>query len=180
MNKTIVAYFSKSGNNRFLAERLAETLQCEVVRIEPANDNFMGIMFSSLFGAGMRIKKPRLAEENYEKVLLCGPIWAGQLLAPLRTFLKNYCAAIPAVYFATCCGSGDDAKDGKFGYERVFAKVRKVSGERCKACMAFPIAYAVPEEFRNDDETVMKTQLSDSAFKGELGTRFEKLVGLVK
>jgi hypothetical protein len=101
-------------------------------------------------------------------------------LAPLNTFLKKYCGSAPSIFFATCCGGGDDAKDGKFGYERVFAKVRKVSGERCKACMAFPIAYAVPEEFRNDDETVMKAQLTDSAFKGELGSRFERLLEQVK
>lgn len=180
MGKTLVAYYSKSGNNSYLAKRFAETLGTDLIEVIPYSNNFMSIMLASLFGMGMPIKKLDLPQRSYNSLLICGPIWAGQLLAPLRSFLKKYCIDIPVVFFATCCGSNEENKNDKFGYEHVFTKIKGLLGERCKACEAFSITYAVPEDQRNNDKAVMNARLSDSTFSKELEERFNNFLKIIQ
>ena len=63
---------------------------------------------------------------DYDRVILCGPIWMGRLIPPLRTFLLKYKHIIRQLYFVTCCGSSDAKKDEKFGHALVFREVENI------------------------------------------------------
>jgi hypothetical protein len=67
---------------------------------------------------GNRNLKTRV--EDYDKVILCGPIWMGKLIVPLRNFAVKYGSKVKQLIFVTCCGSTFEGKDQKFGYGLVF------------------------------------------------------------
>jgi menaquinone-dependent protoporphyrinogen IX oxidase len=174
--KTLVVYYSNTGSNNYLAEQIARVLECDSEPIKPRFDFFPALMLFSLvkFSAGIRALTRTVKE--YDRIILCGPVWMGQLISPLRDFINKYRRNIKNLYFVTCCGSSDAAKDEKFGHALVFRKVKLMLGDKCVRCDAFPIGLVLPEDRQKDGNVIMKTRLSDHNFTGEIQKRFETLV----
>ncbi|MDD2385798.1 MAG: flavodoxin domain-containing protein [Bacteroidales bacterium] len=162
--KTIVYYYSNKGSNRFLAKRIAKDISCEIEEIKPRLNAHLLMMM----GINLGNRKLKSNCEDYERVILCGPIWMGKLIVPLKNFIRNNILKINNLVFVSCCGSTFDKKDEKFGHNLVFNEVKKLSGEKCKHCEAFPIVLVLPTELRDDSSAFMKTHLNDQNFKGEM------------
>ncbi len=175
--KTLVVYYSNTGSNRYLAENMARTLKCDIEAIRPRLNFFPLLMVFSLVGASAGIKSLRRKVSDYDRIILCGPIWMGLLVSPLRDFLSRFQKGIKALYFATCCASTDAAKNDKFGHGLVFRKLKDIIGNACVFCEAFPIGLVLPEDKQKDDNAVLNTRLSDVNFVGEIRKRFEGFVG---
>ncbi len=176
--KTLVLYYSKSGNNKFLAEKIAESLQGDIESIKTAS--FPIILLSTWLKFKIGIKPFKNSIEDYDKVIICGPIWMGQLIAPLRDVITKYKSQIKNLYFVTCSGSSEKTKDDKFGYAGVFAKVRDIAGDICRHCESFSITFVLPKDKQNDTDTIMKTRLSDDNFDGELSEKLEHFISICK
>lgn len=170
--KSLVLYYSQKGSNRYLAERISRELKCDIEPIRPIIDAPLLMMMGLHFGN----KKLKHNPANFDRIILCGPIWTGQFIAPLRWFVKRYLNEIKQLVFVTCCGSGYEKKDEKFGHGLVFNKVRELLGAKCSRCQAFPIGLAMPVNKKEDGELMMKTHLNDGNFKGEIAERFEVFV----
>lgn len=174
--KTIVYYYSNKGNNRFLAEKIAESLSSDLEEIRPRINFFP--LFLLNFHLGNRPSRNNISD--YDTVILCGPIWVGKLIPPLRSFILSYKDSITKLIFVTCCGSSDALKDEKFGHGTVFKKVRYILGDKCALCQAFPIVLVLPEEKKTDSETIMNTRLSGHNFKGEIVERYNNFISKVE
>ncbi|HOZ30460.1 MAG TPA: hypothetical protein PLL66_06045 [Bacteroidales bacterium] len=172
MKKTIVYYYSRKGSNKFLAERIAKDLKCDIEKIRPR----MAVFFLMLFGMNFGIKKIRKRPENYNRIILCGPIWMGKFITPLRSFVKKYKNQIKNLVFVTCCGSTFKNKDDKFGHGIVFNIIKAELGEKCVHCEAFPIGLVLPEDKKDDSDAFMKTHLSEENFNGEILDRYENFI----
>ena len=175
MKNILVAYYSNTGSNAYLAERMAKELEADILPILNKR-SFMRVFISTIFNLnpGIQIKKEQL--ESYDQVVVCGPIWTGKLLAPMRMVVK-YCVRLKIpVHFATCCGSDDQTKDTKYGYNTVFKKVRNIGEEYLGYCEAFPISLVLTAEEREDDQVVMNTRLSDENFKGGIIARLNSFI----
>ncbi len=170
--KSLVLYYSQKGSNRYLAERIAKELPCDIEPIQPRMDVPLLMMMGLHFGSKKLMHNPA----SYDRIILCGPIWTGQFIAPLRSFVKQHIANIKQLVFVTCCGSSYEKKDEKFGHGQVFNKVRQMLGGKCTLCQAFPIGLVMPADKKEDGELMMKTHLSDGNFKGEIVERFEAFV----
>lgn len=120
--KTIVVYYSRKGSNSFLAEKISNTLSCDIERIRPRINAFILFLMDIHLGIWPLRKKI----STYDRVILCGPIWVGRFIAPLRSFTKKYKNQIKQMVFVTCCGSTFDKKDEKFGHGIVFNKVKDI------------------------------------------------------
>ncbi len=68
------------------------------------------------------IKPIKTNLKEYDKVILCGPIWMGKLIPPLRSFINKYIDSINKLVFVTCCGSTYEKKDEKFRSTVLFSK----------------------------------------------------------
>lgn len=178
--KRIVLYYSKTDSNRYLANRIANELNCEIEEIKPIFNSILSIIFSSLLEMKIPVKKFSHEIKLYDEIILCGPIMMGRIISPLLTIIKKYNSNYSKLYFVTCCGGSDEVKDDKFGYNLVFTKIRKLTKDKCMECVAFPIVLAVPEDKRNDDQAIMNTKLNDSNFNGELIARFNSLLSKLK
>lgn len=175
MNDYLVVYYSKTGSNKYLARKLVKDLNGEIEEIRPRLNLFIFLLMMNIGNKSMRNKI-----EQYEKVILCGPIWMGKLISPLKGFIKKYKNKISQMYFLTCCGSGYEVKDDKFGHARVFAKVKELMGDNCVHCEALPIGLVLPEDKKKDSEAIMNTRLTDNNFNGEIEKRYNDLLERLK
>lgn len=170
--KTIVCYFSHKGSNKYLATKIAEDLNCEIEEIKP----ILNIHLLIIMKINLGNKKLKSNISNYDRVILCGPIWMGQLIVPLKNFITRNISKINSLVFVTCCGSTFEKKDEKFGHNLVFNEVKKLAGVKNIHCEAFPITLVLPEELKDNTEAFMNTHLNDVNFRGEIVNIYEKFV----
>ena len=109
--KNLVVYYSRSGNNKKIAEELASLslLKADLDRIVPQKD------YKGIFGwlrAGFHASKDKRVEINvsknpldYDLVIIGGPNWAGKLSTPIFSYLQNY--KIKRLAFFSVSGGGN-------------------------------------------------------------------------
>ena len=159
-------YYSKTGNNKYLAEQIAGRLQCDILPIKPWGDTLFLQLIFSLLGRSLGTKINEESIRLYSRLIICGPIWTGTLIAPLKSALRKAHALNKELYFVTCCGSTFDIRYERFGYQRVFEKVDDLTGGTIRGQEAFPVELVLTEEERKNEKTVMEARLSDENFKG--------------
>lgn len=164
MMKAIVYYYSYKGSNEFLAKKIAADLECDIEEIKPRlNGHLLMLM-------GLNLGNMKLVNrvEDYDKIILCGPIWMGKLIVPLKNFVVKNINNIDNMVFATCCGSTFEGRDKRFGHNLVFKELQRITGDKCSHCEAFPIALILTDEQRKDPDADMKYHLNNDNFKGEI------------
>lgn len=110
--KTIVVYFSFSGNNDLLANEIQQKMHCDKFPItEPGKRTWFTIFLDILFDRMPRIQNtvPNLA--NYDNIIFIAPIWAGKIAAPLKSFLLLNKNSIGRYSFITACSGGPGQKE---------------------------------------------------------------------
>jgi menaquinone-dependent protoporphyrinogen IX oxidase len=170
--KTIVVYYSRKGSNKYLANKIAADLACDIEEIKPRINAYLLFLMNIHFG----IKALTHDIKSYDRIILCGPIMVGRFLAPLKSFVNRYFKSINKLVFLTCCGSTFDKKDEKFGHGLVFKEVKKLLNDKCVHCEAFPIDLVLPENQKGDEAAFMNTRLNDSNFKGEIKELYDKFI----
>ncbi len=170
--KTLVVYYSRKGSNRFLAQKIANELNCDIEEIRPRLNVFLFFLMRISLG----IKALKHDVRTYDRVIMCGPIWVGQLITPHQSFIRRYRKKIKKIVFVTCCGSSYEEKDNKFGHNIVFNKLKDDLKETCSHCAAFPIPILVAEDKRKDGETIMNTRMNNDTFHGEVKEKFETFI----
>ena len=162
--KTIVYYYSNKGSNRYLANKIADDLNCEVEEIKPRLNSHLLMLTGLNFGN----RKLKTKVEDYDRVILCGPIWMGKLIVPLKNFVNKHLSEIKKLIFVTCCGSSFKDKDDKFGHNLVFKEVKSILNDKCLHYEAFPVGLVLPNDQKEDPDAFMKVHLNDDNFKGEI------------
>ncbi|MFM1875581.1 MAG: hypothetical protein RL266_1318 [Bacteroidota bacterium] len=178
--KTLVLFYSRTGSNKYLAERIATELKADMEEIHPNLAGLLFVIFSSLLRFGLGNKPFRSSIDKYERVVVVGPIYMGTLIFPLRNALKKIPSSVNQVCFATSCGGGDEEKDSNFGYTSVFVEAKKAVKHADVITEAFPIKLVVPKDKWDDGDFVMKTRLNDSNFEGEIYARFQSFIQKIK
>jgi flavodoxin len=172
MKKIIVIYYSRKDSNKYLTGKISKSLSCDLEEIKPR----MNIFLLFLMNLHLGIKPLKHKIEDYDNVILCGPIWMGKLIQPLRCFINKYFNKINKLAFVTCCGSTDAKKDEKFGHGLVFREVENLLNDKCTICQAFPVGLVLPDDKKEDADAFMKTHLNDENFKGEMLERFDNFI----
>jgi menaquinone-dependent protoporphyrinogen IX oxidase len=170
--KTIVVYYSNKGSNKYLALKISKRLSCPVEEIKPRLNVFL--LFLMNIHLGIRSLKNDI--EEFDRVILCGPIWVGKFIPPLRCFVKKYQTKIHKLVFVSCCGSPEAKKNEKFGHGLVFKEVENLLKEKYILCQAFPIGLVLPDDQKEDTDAFMKTHLNDDNFKGEIQVQFDNFI----
>jgi len=170
--KTIVVYYSRKGSNKYLAEKISKSLSSEIEEIKPRLNVFL--LFIMNINLGIRSLKHNI--KDYDRVILCGPIWMGKFIPPLQSFINKYFQQINKLIFVTCCGSTYAKKDEKFGHGLVFKEVENRLKNKCIFCQAFPIGLVLPDDKKEDTDAFMKTHLNDENFNGEIQERYDGFI----
>lgn len=156
MALSIVCY-SHTGNNRVLAEHLAERLQCGITWIvERRRRNWLRIVLDLAFRLSPTIESVHTPLTAYRQLILMGPIWASQLASPLRTFLAEHQGEIGEYSFITLCGYDRPAQ-----HQRLIDELTRRVGHSPRAVCQLPIADLLPRYQRNDVRAVTPHRISD-------------------
>lgn len=174
--KTIVYFYSHKGSNRYLANKMAKDLNSEIEELKP----LLNVHLLMLMGLNLGNRRIKSNPADYDRMILCGPIWMGKLIVPLKNFIHKYHKSIRELVFVTCCGSSFSKKDEKFGHNLVFKNLRNILEKKCIHCEAFPIGIVLPEELREAPDAFMKTHLNDANFKGEIAGIYDAFIQKMK
>ena len=125
--KALVVYYSRTGNTEKLATAIAEKSGTDLLPIteEKPRQGLSGALLSCWHSFAE--KKPPIAEfevvlEDYPLVIVGTPIWAGNLAAPVRTFLVKYRQQLDRVAFFATFGVAASSK--------VFDNMQQLAGKR--------------------------------------------------
>ncbi len=125
--KTLVVYFSQSGNARWMAERISSALSADMLRLVPKKAYPEKGFRKYFFGGGSAVIKEAPALEpyqvdlaQYEQIVFVTPVWAGTVTPPLRTFIQSEHLEGKQFAFAACSMGGSA--------EKTFAALRSLLG----------------------------------------------------
>lgn len=88
--KTLIVYYSKSGNTRKVAEKVRGALACDWDEMQ--------------YDQAAHTVDSKLSPADYERVILMCPIWAFRLPEPMRLYLHQRRAEIKRYRLAVTCG----------------------------------------------------------------------------
>lgn len=118
MNKTLVAFFSASGNTKRVAEKLAAAIDSDLYEIKPAvpytsaDLNWRDRRSRSSVEMNDPSSRPELTDYHaniagYDRIFLGFPIWWYTAPTVVRSFLESYdFTGKTIILFATSGGSG--------------------------------------------------------------------------
>ena len=88
--KTLIAYYSKSGNTRKVAENVQARLSCDSDEIQ--------------YDQNSHAISSKLNPADYDRVILMCPIWAFRLPEPMKLYLRRQKENIKRYRLAVTCG----------------------------------------------------------------------------
>ncbi len=114
MKRTLVVYYSRTGNTRAVAEKIAAKLSADIEEIIDLEDR------SGIFGyikGGYHAYKRRVTNINaptknpadYDMIVIGTPVWAGTMAPGVLTYLNKFSGKLPAQVAFFCTMGGNDA-----------------------------------------------------------------------
>jgi len=158
--KTLVVFHSKSGTTRKVGEAIAKALGAEVDEIIPINAKplyrpdgrmdeiemmtlVLQVMIKWKTTLVPAIKNP----SDYDLVVVGTPTWAGNLSAPVRSYLSAHASEFKKVAFFCTMGTSEKYK--------VESQTMKVFGQMERLCASPVLTLAVSQE-EADSERAQK------------------------
>ena len=93
--KALIMYYSRTGNTKTIAEKLAKLsgFDIEEIKDTQSRSGFIGFMRSGYQAIRKKlttIEQPHHDPAGHDLILIGTPVWAGTLSAPVRTYLHKY------------------------------------------------------------------------------------------
>jgi len=118
--KNAIVYYSFTNNNANLAVYLSRRLNCERFRIETIKRRTgFSIFLDIIFRRKPAVRRVHVCLADYDHVIFIAPIWAGQIAAPLVSFMMKEKEMINQYSFISLCSGAKGQKD-KIERELVF------------------------------------------------------------
>lgn len=126
--KTAIVYYSMSGNTEFVAEKIAEKVKADIIRIEPVKaypdqgaKKFLWGGKSAVMGEKPKLLSYEFDAEKYDTIIIGTPVWASSFAPPIRTFLhENKSISEKKIAVFTCFSGG--------GADKAIDKMKKYIG----------------------------------------------------
>jgi multimeric flavodoxin WrbA len=131
--KTLVVYYSRTGNNEKLARKVQEKLKADIEGIvDPVNRGgvfgFLRGGFEAMRKKGTGIKRMDMDPGDYELTVVVTPLWSGTLPPATRTFLEGNGGKFKEIALLSVSGSGE-------GNKRALADFEEAAGKKVNAAL---------------------------------------------
>jgi menaquinone-dependent protoporphyrinogen IX oxidase len=95
MKNCLLAFYSRTGYTRRVAEHIAKRLDCDVCDIQERRprggwSGYLRSGFEALTGRLPELQDQRYDPSRYALVVLGTPVWMGQAASPVRAFLAHH------------------------------------------------------------------------------------------
>ncbi|MBO4220064.1 MAG: NAD(P)H-dependent oxidoreductase [Clostridia bacterium] len=127
--KTVIVYYSLEGNTHYIAEKIAEKLGADTLRLR-TKKAYADKGFAKFFWGGksaVMAEKPELEPfdtdiASYDRIIIGFPVWASNITPPIRSFISECAADLKGKKIAVfACESGS-------GAPKAFEKLKKALG----------------------------------------------------
>lgn len=169
--KALLVDYSLTGNNRRLADHLAERLSADRESIEVLRSMSNGaIALDRLFGRAPKIAENTRQPADYDLVVLLGPVWMGKIASPLRTYIRRHRGGFRQVAFVSLSG-------GALGPNKnVEKEIADRTGLPPRLVHQFYTNDLIPEEEKKKMSRTSVYQLTADDLAGPLKGGIEELV----
>jgi len=166
--KTLIAYYSFSGNNEKLAAELQRRLKCDILKIEELKKRIkLSILLDLVFHRSAKLKKTDTDLKLYDNIILIAPVWAGKIGTPMQSFMLQEQNNIVKYAFITLCSgvAGQREKIQKF-LEKLFQR-KAVIVEELWVNDLLPlekrdkIRYTTPYRIKREDWKVFNSKIDE-------------------
>lgn len=157
--KIVIISYSLSGNNAALAERITQQLAADYITItEKSKRGYFRIFIDLFFNRTPKVQPNSVPIENYDYVVLIGPIWMGKVAFPLRSTLQALKRNPKPYAFVSLC-SGSNGKHPKLEEE-----LTKRAGTRPDVTIEKHIMSLLPSEVEASYKAVQAYQIKEEEF----------------
>lgn len=94
---TLIVYFSFDGNTKFIAEKIAETINADIIELKTSKkypkEGFLKYFWggkSVIFGEMPKLINNSIDLNRYETIFIGTPVWAGSYTPPIKSFIEQY------------------------------------------------------------------------------------------
>ena len=114
-----IVYYLMSGNVDYVAKKIAEIVEADLIRIEPKKEypnkglkKFLWGGKSALMGETPELENYEFNADKYDCIIFGTPVWASQFTPPIRTFIEDNRSKLDGKKIATfVCYSGGGAEN---------------------------------------------------------------------
>jgi len=129
MKDILIVYYSLTGNVKKMAQEMAQKRDADLYEIKDLvkRNGILGFTksgYHALFKKCTPIAPVNIDFEQYKTVIVCGPVWAGNIDSPVRTFLKKYAGSIAKIEYVIMCG------DKNKQYTEIFNELDRITGKK--------------------------------------------------
>jgi flavodoxin len=149
--KSLVVYYSRSGNSKFVAQKIAEKICADTEEVIDKKNRqgligFLKAGYDATRGKETVIKETRFLPINYDLIVIGTPIWNSRSTPAVRTYLrKNDLSSKKLAFFCTLDGNNS---------EKAILNLRKLLPSGNIVCVL-----AVKKALKNPEE--VETKVSD-------------------
>ena len=111
--KNLIVYYSYEGNTEALVNGMKETIEADVIKLEPKVEKKYKGLFKFAWGGNQvfMVKTPELKPykvdlKKYKNIIIGTPCWIGTFAPPIKTFLKDNNIKNKNIYLLVCNGGG--------------------------------------------------------------------------
>ncbi len=158
--KSLIVYYSFSGNNTIVAEELNRRLGGDLFEIkELKNRTGITILFDFLLNRKPKIRLPSILPDQYDRVILMAPVWNAKIASPMQSFIRLEKARLKEYSFVTVCG-------GRAGQqEKLEKQLLLLAGKAPKLVRQLSINNLVPQERRRTDKNTTSFRVESEDLK---------------
>ncbi len=120
---TLIVYFSFDGNTKLIAQKIAETINADIIELKTSKkyptEGFLKYFWggkSVIFGEKPKLTNNSIDLNQYETILIGTPVWAGSYTPPIKSFIRQYKIQDKRIALF--------ASHGGNGAEKCFAKLK--------------------------------------------------------
>ncbi|MBQ5441891.1 MAG: flavodoxin family protein [Firmicutes bacterium] len=127
--KSLIVYYSMSGNCEYVARTIASYTGCDVLELEPVKayprEGFKKFLVggrAAVFGEIPPLKPYSFDASKYDRVIFSFPVWASRVAPPIKSFIVQNRDKLEGKKFSAAITQGGS------GGEKALAKLVKMLG----------------------------------------------------
>lgn len=167
---TLVVYYSRTGNNKALAEYIKEKYGYDAYEIVTKRKISGFGVFLSLIRKNKpaKIEKCDIDLSRYDNFILISPVWAGCIAKPLITFLVS-AQGIKDYSFISACG-GENKEEAL----KAFFEAAGVNAP--KNILQLSVSSLLDEQYQKDAMRLMKQRITKEEAEKHFGEKIESFL----
>ena len=166
--RVLILCYSRTGNNRLLANHLAERIGADFEEVRTKGwRTFLSMILDMSRDRRPKIHPLKHDVAGYDHVLFLAPLWDMNIAHPMKTCLETVARNLGPYSFVTLCGYHRDGQP-----EHVAGELRALTGKEPAHLTELQVGDLVPEEDRGKVTVVSAKRVKPdelSAFEPQIG-----------